>query len=97
MLAAPVTRPVYRALHRQMTWAGIPRYQAIVALLAGFLTASHYHTKLGGVLMVLVVWALAFAMRGDPQLPRLFWLSIALRRTTRYDSAKHEPIEVRLC
>jgi type IV secretory pathway TrbD component len=96
MLGAPVTRPVYRALHRQMTWAGIPRYQAVCALVAGFLTATHAHTKSGGLLMAVVVWGLAFAMRGDPQLPRIFWLSLTMRRT-RYDAAKHDPVEVRLC
>ena len=64
---------------------------------AGFLTATHYHTKRGGLVMAVVVWALAFAMRRDPQLPRIFWLSLLLRRTTRYDAAKHEPVEVRLC
>jgi hypothetical protein len=97
MPSAPVTRPVYRALHRHMTWAGVPRYQALCALGAGLMTASHYHTKVGGVVIAVMVWALAFAMRGDPQLPRIFWLSLTLRRTTRYDAGKHEPVEVRLC
>jgi type IV secretory pathway TrbD component len=93
MADTPTYRPVYKALHRQLTVCGVDRRLFFLALLLGVATFNLFYSFLAGVLMFVSLYAFAwFATRHDPDMLRILLASSAARR--QYDHAKHEPVWV---
>jgi type IV secretory pathway VirB3-like protein len=94
----PAYRPVYKALHRPLTVCGVDRRLFFLALLMGAATFNLFYSFLAGLLVFggLYVFALC-ATRRDPQMLRI--LLSSSRFKTRYDAAKHTPVdlEIRQC
>jgi type IV secretory pathway VirB3-like protein len=94
----PITRPVYKVLHRPMTLCGVERRLFIGALLMGALTFRIFMSLLAGSLVTLALYVFGWwATQRDPQMLRIVLSSSQFR--TRYDQTKHCPreIEVRPC
>jgi len=86
----PTYRPVYRAVHRQLTIAGVDRRLFFLALLVGAATFNLFYSLLAGCLLFGVVYGFAWlSTTRDPHL-----LEIVLRAgrsRARYNAAKHVP------
>jgi type IV secretory pathway TrbD component len=87
------SRPVYKALHRPLLICGVDRRLFFLALLMGAATFNLFYSFLAGLLMFcsLFVFAL-WATRRDPQMLRI--LLSASRVKSRYDAAKHAPVDM---
>lgn len=85
---------VQRSLSRPLTIWGAERKLFFFAMCIGAGTFNLLGTLLGGMLMFLLLYALArWATRTDPQ---LFKLLLASRKSRRqYDPAKFSPVAVR--
>ena len=92
----PITRPVYKALHRPLTVFGVDRRLFFLALLMGAATFNLFYSFLSGVLMFAVLYGFALsATKRDPQMLRI--LLTSSRARGRYDAEKHVPfvLEIR--
>ena len=89
----PITRPVHKALHRTLTVCGVDRRLFFLALLMGAATFNLFYSFLAGLLMFtgLYVFAL-WTTKRDPQMLRILLSSSRFR--SRYDPAKHTPVEI---
>jgi type IV secretory pathway TrbD component len=91
----PVPRPVHRSLHRPLTVCGVDRRLFFLALLVGAATFNLFYSFLAGCLLFAVLYGLAlWSTATDPQLLLILLRSGQTRR--RYDSAKHEPVDVQM-
>jgi type IV secretory pathway VirB3-like protein len=93
-----VRRPVYKALHRPLTIAGIDRRLFFLALVMGAATFNLFYSFAAGLLMFAALYAFArIATHRDPQMLTILLASSRVKR--RFDAAKHVPsdIEVRSC
>src|SRR5262245_19393709 len=94
----PTYRPVYKALHRPLTICGVDRRLFFLALMMGAATFDLFYSFLAGLLVAVSLYAFAlWATKRDPEMLRI--LLSSSRFKTRYDAAKHAPvdIEVRAC
>jgi len=88
------TNPVFRSLNRPLTILGAERKLFFFALLMGAGVFNLMKTLLGGILMFLLLYALArWATKNDPQMFR--FLLNSTRTRTQYDPAKFAPVHVR--
>ena len=92
------SRPVYKALHRPLTIAGVDRRLFFLALLLGAATFNLFYSFLAGLLMFAGLYAFAlWAKSRDVEMLRI--LLAAARHRERYDPAKHDSahVEVARC
>ena len=83
----PEYRPVYRALHRPLTVAGVDRRLFFLALLVGAATFNLFYSFLAGCLLFAVIYAFAWISTArDPQMLAILLRAAPLR--VRYDAAK---------
>ncbi len=95
---APTPRPVYKALHRPLTIAGVDRRLFFLALLLGAATFNLFYSFLAGLLMFVGLYAFAlWAKSRDPEMLPI--LLAAARQRERYDPGKHDVahVEVERC
>jgi type IV secretory pathway TrbD component len=95
---APLTRPVYKALHRPLTLGGVDRRLFFLALLMGAGTFNLFYSFLAGLLVAVGLYTFFLvATKRDPQMLRILLSSSKFRR--RYDPAKHDTstVNVRPC
>jgi type IV secretory pathway TrbD component len=89
----PVARPVHKALHRPLTVCGVDRRLFFLALLMGAATFNLFYSFLAGLLVSLGLYFFAlWSTKRDPQMLRILLSSSRFR--TRYDPAKHDPVQV---
>jgi type IV secretory pathway TrbD component len=85
---------VHRSLSRPLTILGAERKLFFFAMCLGAATFNLLGSLLGGLLIFLLLYAMALsATRTDPQILRLLLSATRVRR--RYDAAKFEPITIR--
>lgn len=88
-------RPVYKALHRPLTIAGVDRRVFFLALLLGAATFNLFYSFLAGVLMFVGLYTFGlWAKSRDPEM--LAILLVSARHRDRYDPAKHLPVRVEI-
>jgi type IV secretory pathway TrbD component len=93
MRSHPTYRPVYKALHRPLTVAGVDRRLFFCALLVGAATFNLFYSFASGVLIFSVLYGCAWSSTShDPQMLRILLSSARFR--TRYDAAKHTRVDV---
>jgi type IV secretory pathway VirB3-like protein len=98
MTAQPISRPVYKAIHRALTVCGVDRRLFFFALLMGASTFNLVYSFVAGLLTGTTLYLFAlWATKRDPQMLRILLSSARLR--TRYDVSKHARfnVEVRPC
>ena len=89
----PVARPVHKALHRPLTVCGVDRRLFFLALLMGAATFNLFYSFLAGLLVSVGLYFFAlWSTKRDPQMLRILLSSSRFR--TRYDPAKHDPVQV---
>ena len=89
----PVARPVHKALHRPLTVCGVDRRLFFLALLMGATTFNLFYSFLAGLLVFLGLYVFAWwSTKRDPQMLRILLSSARFR--TRYDPAKHDPVQI---
>lgn len=91
-------RPLYRAIHRPLTIAGVDRRVFFLALLLGAATFNLFYSFLAGLLMFAGLYAFGLWARSrDPEM--LGILLASARHRDRYDPAKHisARVEVQRC
>src|SRR5689334_15183111 len=94
MATARRVNPVYRSFSRPLTILGAERKLFFFAMCVGAGTFNLLGSLRGGLLMFLLLYALArWATRTDPQILRLLLASARLR--TQYDPMKFAPVTVR--
>lgn len=85
---------VYRSLSRPLTILGAERKLFFSALCLGAATFNLLGSLLGGMLIFLLLYALArWATKNDPQILRLLFAAAGLR--SLYDPAKFAPVAIR--
>ena len=88
---APTYRPMYRALHRPLTIAGVDRRLFFMALLLGAATFNLFYSFLAGLLVCAGLYGLAlWAAATDPEMLRIVLSSTGVKR--RYDPGKHSVV-----
>ena len=91
----PTYRPVYKAIHRPLTIAGVDRRVFFLALLLGAATFNLFYSFLAGVLMFAGLYAFGlWAKSRDPEMLPI--LLASARHRDRYDPAKHLPVRVEI-
>ena len=91
----PNYRPVYKAIHRALTIAGVDRRVFFLALLLGAATFNLFYSFLAGVLMFAGLYAFGlWAKSRDPEMLPI--LLVSARHRNRYDPAKHLPVRVEI-
>jgi type IV secretory pathway TrbD component len=81
-------RPVYRAIHRPLTVAGVDRRLFFMALLVGAAAFNLFYSFLAGCVLFVFLYAAArWSAVHDPQMLQILLRSGASRR--RYDPAKY--------
>jgi type IV secretory pathway TrbD component len=89
----PIVRPVHKALHRTLTVWGVDRRLFFLALLMGAATFNLFYSFLAGLLMFIGLYLFAlWTTKRDPQMLRILLSSSRFR--SRYDPAKHTPVEI---
>ena len=89
----PLYRPMYRALHRPLTIAGVDRRLFFLALLLGAGTFNLFYSFLAGVLTFAGLYGVAWwATARDPQMLRIILTSATVKR--RYDPGKHRVVRI---
>jgi type IV secretory pathway TrbD component len=85
---------VHRSLSRPLTILGAERKLFFFAMCLGAATFNLLGSLLGGLLIFLLLYAMALWATGtDPQILRLLLTATRVRR--RYDPAKFEPVTIR--
>ena len=85
---------VHRSLSRPLTILGAERKLFFFAMCLGAGTFNLLGSLLGGLLMFLLLYAVArWATRADPQILRLLLTAAKVR--CRYDAAKFESVTIR--
>ncbi len=82
----PMSRPVYKALHRPLTIWGVDRRLFLLALLLGAATFNGRYSFLAGLLMTGALYGFArWATARDPEMFRILLASskVARRRADR--------------
>jgi type IV secretory pathway TrbD component len=95
---AATRRPVYKAVHRPLTIAGVDRRVFFLALLLGAATFNLFYSFLAGLLMFAGLYAFGLWARSrDPEM--LGILLASARHRDRYDPAKHisARVEIQRC
>jgi type IV secretory pathway TrbD component len=89
MTATPdAIRPVYKAIHRPLTLAGVDRRLFFLALLLGAATFNLFYSFLAGLLTFAGLYGFGlWATRRDPEMLHILLASAGNR--DRYDPAKH--------
>lgn len=83
----PERRPVYRALHRPLTLAGVDRRLFFLALLVGAVAFNVFYSLLAGGLLFATVYGFArWSTAHDVQMLQILLRSGQARR--RYDAAR---------
>ena len=83
----PECRPVYRALHRPLTIAGIDRRLFFLSLLLGAGTFNLFYSFAAGVATFAVLFGVSrWATAKDPEMLRIILASAQFRQ--RYDPGK---------
>jgi type IV secretory pathway TrbD component len=91
----PTYRPVYKAIHRPLTIAGVDRRVFFLALLLGAATFNLFYSFLAGVLMFAGLYAFGlWAKSRDAEMLEI--LLASARHRDRYDPAKHLPVRVEI-
>jgi type IV secretory pathway TrbD component len=86
-------RPVYKALHRPLTVAGVDRRLFFLALLLGAATFNLFYSFLAGLLMFAGLYGFALWARSrDPEMLRI--LLAAARNRDRYDPGQHARLDI---
>jgi type IV secretory pathway TrbD component len=86
--------PVHRSVSRPLTILGAERKLFFFAMCVGAGTFNLLGSLLGGLLMFLLLYAVArWATAADPQILRLLLASARVR--TQYDPVKFAPVAVR--
>ena len=89
----PVSRPVYKALHRPLTVCGVDRRLFFLALLAGVIAFNLFYSLLAGCLLSAALLVCArWSTVHDPQFLQVLLRAGQARR--RYDAAKHAPFTI---
>lgn len=89
----PTYRPVYKALHRPLTIAGIDRRLFFLSLLLGAATFNLFYSFAAGLLMWGGLYGFSlWATAHDPEMLRILLASSQSRR--RYDPGKHDRIDL---
>ena len=89
----PASRAVYKAVHRQLTIAGVDRRLFFLALLLGAATFNLFYSFLAGLLMFGGLYGFAlWAKHRDPEM--LGILLASARQRDRYDPGKHTSARV---
>jgi type IV secretory pathway TrbD component len=87
----PEYRPVYRAIHRPLTVAGVDRRLFFMALLVGAAAFNLFYSFLAGCVLFAVLYAAArWSTVHDPQMLQILLRSGAARR--RYDPAQYNAV-----
>jgi type IV secretory pathway TrbD component len=87
----PEYRPVYRAIHRPLTVAGVDRRLFFMALLVGAAAFNLFYSFLAGCVLFIVLYAAAWwSTAHDPQMLQILLRSGATRR--RYDPAQYHAV-----
>jgi type IV secretory pathway TrbD component len=87
----PECRPVYRAIHRPLTVAGVDRRLFFMALLIGAAAFNLFYSFLAGCVLFAVLYAAArWSTVHDSQMLQILLRSAASRR--RYDPAQFNAI-----
>jgi type IV secretory pathway VirB3-like protein len=95
MANVPTYRPVYKALHRPLTVCGVDRRLFFLALLLGAATFNLFYSFIAGLLIFLGLYVFAlWSTTRDPDMLRILLASSGARR--RYDSGKHERVDVEI-
>jgi type IV secretory pathway VirB3-like protein len=82
-------RPVYKAVHRPLTIAGVDRRLFFLALLMGAAMFNLFYSFTAGLLTFLGLYGFAWwVTTHDPQMLRILLSSARCR--VRYDALKHE-------
>ena len=93
MSARPITRPVYKALHRPLTICGVDRRLFFLSLVMGAGTFNLFYSFAAGLVMFAALYGFSFAAtRRDAEMLRILIASSHLR--ARYDAAKHTRFDV---
>ena len=91
----PVFHPMFRALHRPLTIAGVDRRLFFLALLLGAGTFNLFYSLAAGVLTFSGLYCLGWwATAHDPEMLRIILNSATARR--RYDPGKHASLSMRV-
>lgn len=91
----PVIRPVYKALHRPLTIAGVDRRLFFLALLMGAAMFNLFYSLTAGLLTFVALYAFAFwTTKHDPRMLSILLSSSRLRN--RYDAAQHSVFDVQV-
>ena len=89
----PTYRPVFKALHRPLTVCGVDRRLFFLALLMGAATFNLFYSFLAGLVMFAGLYTFAcWATKRDSQMLRILLSSSRVK--TRYDAAKHTPVDL---
>src|SRR5207249_527927 len=92
----PTYRPVYKALHRPLTICGVDRRLFFLALMMGAATFNLFYSFRAGLLVAASLYVFAlWATKRDPEMLRI--LLSSSRFKTRYDAAKHTPVDIEVC
>jgi type IV secretory pathway TrbD component len=84
----PEYRPVYRAIHRPLTVAGVDRRLFFMALLVGAAAFNLFYSFPAGCVLFAVLYAAAWwSTTHDPQMLQILLRSGSIRH--RYDPAKY--------
>ena len=87
MASTPRVQPVYASVNRPLTIGGADRRLFFIAIALGGATFTLFGSLLAGLLMALMLYAVArFVTQRDPQLIRIILRSAPARR--RYDPGK---------
>ena len=93
MANRPITRPVYKALHRPLTICGVDRRLFLLALVMAAGTFNLFYSFAAGLAMFVALYGFALAAtKRDPDMLRILLASSHLR--ARYDAAKHTRFDV---
>jgi type IV secretory pathway VirB3-like protein len=93
MVSARETHRVYKALHRPLTVWGVDRRLFFLALIMGAAMFNLFYSFLAAVLTFVSLYGFArWSTTRDPHMLQILLSSSRFR--TRYDAAKHVPVDI---
>jgi type IV secretory pathway VirB3-like protein len=94
MVSARETHRVYKALQRPLTVWGVDRRLFFLALIMGAAMFNLFYSFPAGVLTFVSLYVFArWSTTRDPQMLQILLSSSRFR--TRYDAAKHVPVDIK--